>query len=450
MRLKDLATKYALPLESLQFLIHDFGIDLNFCFNEKFRVSEEFEAFVHKHLDFITRYAKDKSEVKDIKAIASAIGLSEAEVAQFFLKNGVPEEQLPLIQTNISSFQIHLLLGGDYSFLLNDLPPQKFETGSLVGYADLFFYHTDMLDPFINEEQVKLWGISKPAGIILYGPPGSGKIFWARRIAELIGYEFVHVFKDYLINTTRTNSHQFTSYLRSKMNQPKTLLFIENFEDLLSRDHPSYTSPEAAELINNIFRHIQNDLEHDLVIVGAVETLSKLHEEITAPGRFDLQIPVFPPTSEERPQLIHLHLTHQLVENSPLLEILKSNQADNPGYWRTISAEMKLFSNTMLIDFTQILKKRLYGIYRRNDQKPIQITPPILIASLNEVRAKLTPEYLKRCYTFFREAKQNVEMDFPHRFLELQHELDFYMKKRDPIEKIGFKTKSEKEASKDS
>jgi replication-associated recombination protein RarA len=32
----------------------------------------------------------------------------------------------------------------------------------------------------------------------LYGPPGSGKIFWANKIAEIIGYQFKEVKKHYL------------------------------------------------------------------------------------------------------------------------------------------------------------------------------------------------------------------------------------------------------------
>jgi ATP-dependent 26S proteasome regulatory subunit len=50
----------------------------------------------------------------------------------------------------------------------------------------------------LNPQQIKDWGINKPAGIILYGPPGSGKIFWANKIAEIIGYQFKEVKKHYL------------------------------------------------------------------------------------------------------------------------------------------------------------------------------------------------------------------------------------------------------------
>lgn len=444
MRLKEFANKYELSLESLHYLIHDFGIDLNFCFTDKFVVTKEFEDFVVKHLDFIKKYAADKAQLKTLDMIAENINMDKEKVAAFFLQNGVQEADLPNIRTNISSYLIDMLLGGNYDFISQDIPQHRFETNDLIGYADLFFYHMDMLDPFINQDQIQLWGISKPAGIILYGPPGSGKIYWAKRIADMIGYEFVHVFKDYLINTARTDTNQFHKFIRQQMEKTKTLLFIENFEELWDKDNKSYTSPQAMELINSIFRYIQKDEKRELVIVGSVEVLSRLNDEITAPGRFDLHIPIFPPSSEERAQLIHYHLTHNLEENSPLLAILRENKADHPQFWSNLVTEMKLFSNTMLIDFTQSLKKRLYAIYRRKNQEAIPITSQILIACLNEVKAKLTSDYLTRCHIFIQEAKHNVAMEFPQRFLELEYELDAYIKKEEPIRKIGFETNAER------
>src|SRR5690606_15569631 len=197
---------------SLQYLIHDFGIDLNFCFNEKFMISEKFDKFVKKHLEFTREYAADKAKLKDVNEIAERIQLPVEQVHDFFKQNGVSEGDLEKIRTNISSFQIHLMLGGDYQFIFEDIPTRRVGEDPLLGYADLFFYCLDLLEPFINEDQIKLWGISKPAGIVLYGPPGAGKIFWAKRIAGMIGYEFVHVYKDYLLHTSGNEAveyHQF-------------------------------------------------------------------------------------------------------------------------------------------------------------------------------------------------------------------------------------------------
>ncbi|HLW41789.1 MAG TPA: hypothetical protein VKY82_05425 [Flavobacterium sp.] len=176
-----------------------------------------------------------------------------------------------------------------------------------------------------------------------------------------------------------------------------------------------------------------------MLIVGSAEILSLLNDEILAPGRFDMHIPVFPPNEDERAQLIIYHLTSHLVSSSPLLQILKSHNALSKEFWQPVAEQMKLFSNTMLIDFTQSLKKRLYALYRKDETKNIELTDKILVAAFNEAKSKLTQEYLKRCAIFIAEAKQNIGQDFPHRILELESDLEFYQAKKAPVNKIGFK-----------
>ena len=233
------------------------------------------------------------------------------------------------------------------------------------------------------------------------------------------------------------------------MNQPKTLLFIDSFDDLLTSNAENSFYPETIELIYSVLRHIQKDDRQELLIVGSVESLNNLNDEIVAPGRFDLHIPIFPPTLDERKQLILHHLTNNLSSDSPLLTILKNQNALSKDFWTPYAAEMKLFSNTMLIDFTQSLKKRLYALYRKDETKNIVLTEKILFSAFQEAKAKLTPDYLKHLAIFLTEAKQNVGQDFPARLIEINGDLEFYLKTKEiPINKIGFKQTEEDSAEK--
>ncbi len=448
MKLKDLSDQLGISLGSLQNFIYDFNIDLGFCIDEQFNVTEAFQQLALKNIDFLKKYAEDHSKEKTLADIARTINVKEEEVLQFFVSNGIPEEAAKNIKTNLSSYLIHMYIGGEYPFIEEACPESdNYAAKSLVGYTDLFFYLNDMLDPFMNKDQLLTWGISKPAGIILYGPPGSGKIFWARKMAQMIGYEFVHVYKDYLAGNLKTSKNSFSHFLSTKMQHPKTMLFIDSLDELLSKNADQKFFPENLELINTILRHTQKDVHQELLIVGSAEILNLFNDEVLAPGRFDMHIPVFPPNSDERAQLIIYHLTQNLIESSPLLHILKKHEALNKAFWEPLAEQMRLFSNTMIIDFTQSLKKRLYALHRKDETKNIELSEKIMLASFNEAKAKLTPDYLKRCAIFLIEAKQNVGQDFPHRILELESDLEFYQAKKVPINKIGFKPPVEEKAA---
>lgn len=440
MKLKELSDQLKISLESLQNFIYDFNIDLGICIDEQFNVNESFKQFALKNIDFLTKYAQDRSKEKTLADIAKTINESEEKVVNFFISNGIPEEAAKNIKTNLSSYLIHLYIGGKYEFIDEAFPESdNYANKRLIGYTDLYFYLNDLLDPFINKEQLQSWGISKPSGIVLYGPPGSGKIFWAQKMAQMIGYDFVHVYKDYLEGNLKTNKNSFTHFLNSKMQHPKTMLFIDSLDELLSKTGDQNFFSENIELINTILRHTQKDIHQELLMVGSAEILNLFNDEVLAPGRFDMQIPIFPPNSDERAQLIIFHLVQNLAADSPLLDILKKNNALSKSFWEPIANEMRLFSNTMIIDFTQSLKKRLYALHRKDETKNIELADKVLAASFNEAKAKLTPDYIKRCTIFLVEAKRNVGQDFPHRILELEADLESYQTKKAPINKIGFK-----------
>ncbi len=449
MRLIDLAHTNNLSLESLQSFIFDFGVDINQVIDNHLKLQEGFINFVKNNEDFLKKYCKDYGKPKSIDEIAKTIDVHPDEIIAFFERNGLQNIDQKSFKTNVSSYLIHIYLGGNYDFIYDDLKKIKPSTPkTLVGYSDLFFHITGLLEPFITPNQLSQWGISKPSGMILYGPPGSGKIFWAKKIADLIGYEFVHLYQDYfnLEKGGQNGKYQFNDFLAKKLKEPKTLLFVENFDEIMGKDK-SRMSLQAINMINAVARHIQKNVHSEVVVVGSAEVLSAINDEITAPGRFDLHIPVFPPTEDERTQLILHHMTDQLDEKSPLLAILKANKADQKEFWRSVAVQTKLFSNTMLIDFTQALKKRIYSLYRKNDQREIVISPQLLSIAYTETRAKLTPDYLTQCAKFVVDAKQSVGADFPHRFLEMEMEFDFYKVKKEPAQKIGFKSGTEESIS---
>ncbi|MGV1001421.1 AAA family ATPase [Empedobacter falsenii] len=445
MKLKDLSNQLEISLGSLQNFINDFNIDLSFCIDENFNVTQQFIAFSEENKDFLKEYAEDYSKEKTIEEIAKTIGAKEEDVLHFFVTNGIPAEVAKQMKTGVSSYLIHSYIGGKYPFIEKAFPQNEdFSGKSLVGYTDLYFYMTDMLDPFISKDQVECWGISKPAGLILYGPPGSGKIYWAKKIADMIGYEFVHIFNDYLVGNFDSKKNKFSDFLSKKMNQPKTLLFIDSFDEILHSATENTIYPEMVDLFYSVLRHIQKSDTQELLIIGAVESLANLNDQIVAPGRFDLHIPIFPPSFDERKQLLLHHMTANLAQDSPLLSILKNQNALNKDFWTPYAAEMRLFSNTMLIDFTQSLKKRLYALYRKDETKNIVMTEKVLFSAFQEAKSKLTPDYLKHCAIFLTEAKQNVGQDFPHRLIELNADLEFYLSSKEiPITKIGFKQSDE-------
>ncbi|MDN5396260.1 MAG: ATP-binding protein [Chryseobacterium sp.] len=407
----------------------------------------DFEKFARENLDFLKLYEKDLDKSKTLEQIAEVINQPKEKVEEAIKEDNPNIFDNGFFRSSISSYGIDNKLGGNYKFVYDYFGHKtSLQHRDFIGYRDLFFYISAVLEPFLNPQQIKDWGIHKPAGIILYGPPGSGKIFWATKIAEIIGYQFKEVKKHYLgtsfIDGNQTN---FTDFLLTMMKEKKVLLFMDDFDEIMM-ERKAETDLASCNLETQelILHYIGKFEKEELLMVGSANTVSEIDEEILAPGRFDVMIPIFPPNAAERSEIILYAMTRDLEEDSLLYKILKKNQADKVPFWQDIASRMKAFSNTMLIDFTQSLKKRLKNQYQKTKNENLKIDQNLLNAALRDAGGKLTEEYLDQVARFLADAVINNFDDFKLRIQALKKELETYRVVEKPARAIGFHHNGEK------
>ncbi len=441
MKLTELAKELNISPESIKFFIQDFDLDLADCISTNFEVKKDFEKFARENADFLKDYEKDLDKNKTLDHIAETINQPKEKIEKAIKETDPNIFDNGFFRSSISSYGIDQKLGGNYQFVYDYFGYKtSLQKRDFIGYRDLFFYISTVLEPFLNEKQIKDWGIHKPAGIILYGPPGSGKIFWANKIAEIINYHFKEVKKHYLgTSYVDGNKTDFNDFLVNTMNADKILLFMDDFDQIMTerkaeKDIPS-CNLEAQEII---LHYISKFEKEDLLMIGSANSVSEIDKEIMAPGRFDVLVPVFPPNASERSEIILYMMTKGLEEDSLLYKILKNNKADKIPFWNNIASKMKVFSNTMLIDFTQSLKKRIKNLYQKTRNEKLVIDQKILSAALRDAASKLTEEYLEQIAMFLADVIINNPEDFQTRINALKTELETYRIVEEPRRAIGF------------
>jgi len=446
MKLIELAEELKVSAEAIKQFIQDFDLELGVCISTNFEVKDDFEKFARENLEFLRLYEKDLDKNKTLEQIAETINKPKDKVEKVIKEADPNIFDNGFFKSSISSYGIDNKLGGNYQFVYDYFGHKtSLQHRDFIGYRDLFFYISEVLEPFLNPQQIKDWGINKPAGIILYGPPGSGKIFWANKIAEIIGYQFKEVKKHYMgtsfVDGNRTN---FNDFLLTMMKNDKVLLFMDDFDEIMM-ERKAETDVASCNLETQeiILHYIGKFQKEDLLMVGSANSLSEIDEEILAPGRFDVMIPIFPPNAAERSEIILYAMTKDLEKDALLYKILKNNKADKIPFWQAISSQMKVFSNTMLIDFTQSLKKRIKNLYQKTKNENLKIDQNILERALRDAAGKLTEEYLDQIARFLSDAVINNFDDFQYRIQALKKELDSYRIVEQPPREIGFQHNGE-------
>lgn len=178
----------------------------------------------------------------------------------------------------------------------------------------------DVINPLRNPEKFKKFKVSIPNGIILYGPPGCGKTFIVRKLAEELGYNFFEVKHSDLatpyIHGSVSNIGK--AFAIAKQNAPAVIFFDEISGLVPDRKYLHESSSHKEEEIDEFLMQLNDAAENNILVVGATNFIDRIDPAILRPGRFDKKIFVPRPDFEARKSLFKVGLANRPHEDIDL------------------------------------------------------------------------------------------------------------------------------------
>ncbi|HUW13286.1 MAG TPA: ATP-binding protein [Anaerolineae bacterium] len=175
----------------------------------------------------------------------------------------------------------------------------------------------DVVGPLRNPEPFKRYGLTIPNGVLLYGPPGCGKTYIARQLAEELGYYFVEIIPS---ETASPYIHQSVLRIRdlfeTAAERAPSVIFIDEFEALVpSRSDLGGHQQYKSEEVNEFLAHLGTCAEKGVFVIAATNEPEKIDSAIIRTGRLDKIVYVGPPDAEARAEMLRLHLSGRPVES---------------------------------------------------------------------------------------------------------------------------------------
>lgn len=171
----------------------------------------------------------------------------------------------------------------------------------------------DVINPLKHPENFKKFKVSIPNGIILFGPPGCGKTFIIRKLAEELQYNFIEVKHSDLatpyIHGSVSNIGRV--FKIAKENAPSILFFDEISGLIPNRKNLQIGEGYKEEEIDEFLIQLNDAADNRILVVGATNYIERLDPAAIRPGRFDKKIYVPPPDKEAREALFKMGLANR-------------------------------------------------------------------------------------------------------------------------------------------
>jgi transitional endoplasmic reticulum ATPase len=172
----------------------------------------------------------------------------------------------------------------------------------------------DVIDALHKPEEYAKYGVTIPNGMLLYGPPGCGKTFFAKHFAEEVGFNFIlatpSTLKSRFINATQENIAKM--FEEAEKNAP-TIIFIDEINELLpNRDSDAHEMAKSA--VNEMLAQMDRTGEKGIFIIGATNYPDMIDPAMLRAGRLDKKFYLPPPDFEARKAMFEMYLKNRPLD----------------------------------------------------------------------------------------------------------------------------------------
>ncbi len=253
--------------------------------------------------------------------------------------------------------------------------------------------------PLKYPEVFEQMGIRPPKGILLFGPPGTGKTMLAKAAATESGANFIAVRGPEILSKWVGESEKAIRQIfrRARQVAPAIIFFDEIDAIAPARGYRHDTSGVTDRIVNQLLTEMDGiEPLTNVVVIAATNRPDILDPALLRPGRFDRLIYVPPPDKKARLEILKIHTRKMpLAEDVDLEVIAEKTEGYTGADLEALCREAAMLAVRENLEKTG--KPTSTEVHMRHFEKAMQVIQP-----------SLTPEDIRRYEKLAKELKRMV------------------------------------------
>src|SRR3954453_20639346 len=270
-----------------------------------------------------------------------------------------------------------------FVLLLKTMPrtkPQKIrpESSSSIGWDDVAGVEEakhelrEVVDFLRNPKRFKKLGARVPRGILLHGPPGTGKTMLAKTVAHEAKAEFFSQSASSFVEMfAGLGAARIRRLFKAARKAAPAIVFIDEL-DAVGASRGNQFSGEKDQTLNQLLVEMDGfDSAQNVVVIAASNLMEKLDPALLRPGRFDRQILVTPPDLRGREAILEVHSKGKPLHKVDLELIARQTSGLTGADLANICNEAAIFAGrkdrdfVLMEDFESALERIVAGMESR-------------------------------------------------------------------------------------
>jgi len=181
----------------------------------------------------------------------------------------------------------------------------------VAGYEGVKQEIKEVVDFLRTPERFKEIGARVPKGILLVGPPGTGKTLFARAVAGEAGVGFLSVTgSDFMEMFVGVGASRVRDLFQQAAKMGRAIIFVDEIDSIGRKRGAGLGGghDEREQTLNQMLAEMDGfEATEGIVVLAATNRPDILDAALLRPGRFDRQIIVPLPESDERLAILKVH-----------------------------------------------------------------------------------------------------------------------------------------------